>query len=190
MTGHRADRLTNLVRDYQSDCGPRLAAYLDYFASLKSLDDAIRFACHGKDGKTHPHQFRVGAATLEQARKAMQRHAAQIAECKVFDELLSVVEVRTSEIDRFGELAVYDTSLRLGAHLGLLPKVVYLHAGTRQGCKALGVAIEGGTVEMGSLPSPVQELKPYEAEDFLCIYKDRFVGSSVKVQSCLPSGCR
>lgn len=189
MSGRRADRLANVVRIYKTKYGPRLAAYLDYFASLKSFEDAIRYACHGKDGKMHVHQFRVGAATLEEARKVLQRHAAKIAACKDFDELLGLVRDRTRQIDRFGELAVYDTSLRLGAHLGLWPAVVYLHAGTRQGCKALGIITTGGTVEMAEFPSPVQVLKPYDAEDFLCIFKDRFSGPSRKTAECLPTPC-
>ena len=189
MSGRRADRLADFVRMYQRKYAPSLAAYLDYFASLKSLEDAIRYACHGKDGKMHVHQFRVGAATLEEARKVLQRHAAKIAACKVFDDLLGLVEDRTRQIDRFGELAVYDTSLRLGAHLGLWPTVVYLHAGTRQGCNALGIGRKGGTVEMKEFPSPLQVLKPYEAEDFLCIFKDRFSEPSGKTVECLPTPC-
>lgn len=187
MSGHEADRLANLVRDYEAEHAPRLAAYLDYFAGLKSLEDAIRYACHGKEGKMHVHQFRVGAATLEEARKVLQRHVPKIAGCKHFDELLGLVKDQTRQIDRFGELAVYDTSLRLGAHLGLWPAFVYLHAGTRQGCKALGISAKSGTIEMEEVPSPVRVLKPYQVEDFLCIFKDRFSEPSGKTAECLTT---
>jgi hypothetical protein len=180
--------LSTLVAIYRRKHGPRIAAYLDYFTKLKSLDDAIRFACHGKEGNIHGHQFLVGKVKLEQARKALQRHANEITACKSFDELLTLVEDRTSGIDRFGVLAVYDTSLRLGAYLGIWPEVVYLHAGTKKGCKALGVGTKGGTVEMELLPKPVRALEPYQAEDFLCIFKDRFAGAGGKVQGCGPEG--
>lgn len=185
--------LSTLVAIYRRKHGPRLAAYLDYFAKLESLEDAIRFACHGKEGKIHGHQHLVGKEKLEQARKAIQRHADEITACQSFDELLALVEDRTSSIDRFGVLAVYDTSLRLGAHLNLWPEFVYLHAGTKKGCKALGVATKGGTVEMEKLPRPVRALEPYQAEDFLCIFKDAFAGAGGgEVKGCGPgerAGC-
>lgn len=189
MSGRIADRLAALVRMYQRKYGPGLADYLDYFKSLASIEDAIRYACHGKDGKMHRHQFRVGAATLEEARKVLQRHAAKIAACKDFDELLGLVRDRTRQIDRFGELAVYDTSLRLGAHLGLWPTVVYLHAGTRQGCKALGISTKSGTVRLAEFRATVRVLKPYEVEDFLCIFKDHFSEPSGKTAECLTTPC-
>src|SRR3954469_16598278 len=62
--------LSTLIASYcrRADLGPRLDKYLDYFRTLKSLDDAIQLACHGKDGKIHGHQYRVGKQKLEQAR--------------------------------------------------------------------------------------------------------------------------
>ena len=81
---------------------------------------------------------------------------------------------------------MYDTSLRLGAHLSLWPEVVYLHAGTRRGCRALGVASTGGKVELANLPDPVRELDPYHAEDFLCIFEDKFDGTEGAVKGCGP----
>ncbi|MEK7411500.1 MAG: hypothetical protein AAB327_09000, partial [Actinomycetota bacterium] len=39
--------------------------------------------------------------------------------------------------DDLGPLYVYDTALRIGAKKGQMPKVVYLHAGTREGAKKL-----------------------------------------------------
>ena len=181
--------LSTLVAIYRRNHAPRIVAYLGYFTKLKSLDAAIRFACHGKDGRIHGHQHLVGKEKLEQARKAIQRHADEIKACTSFDELLTLVEDRTSNIDRFGVLAVYDTSLRLGAHLRLWPEVVYLHAGTKKGCKALGVETKGGKAEMEKLPKPLRVLEPYQAEDFLCIFKDAFAGVGGEVKVCGPGGC-
>jgi hypothetical protein len=176
--------LPALVAVYQRTYGPRLAAYLDYFAKLASLDDAIRFACHGKDGQIHGHQHLVGKQKLERARKAIQRHADEIKACKSFDELVTLVEDCTAHIYRFGILAVYDTTLRLGAFLGLWPEVVYLHAGTKKGCKALGVAAKGGKVKLSVLPLPIRTMEPYQAEDFLCIFKDEFGGTDAAAKAC------
>lgn len=165
---------SQLVRIYKRKHGPRLAAYLDYFQNLDSIEDAIRYACHGKDGKIHGHQHLVGKAKLEQARKRLQKCSDEIAAIESFDDLLLLVEDRTSSIYRFGVLAVYDTALRLGAYLDVWPEVVYLHAGTKKGCRAISVATNGGTVEMKRLPEPIRSLEPYQAEDFLCIFKDQF----------------
>jgi hypothetical protein len=166
--------LSTLVAIYRRKYGPQIAGYLAHFQMLKSLDDAIRFACHGKEGRIHDYQRLVGKKKLEQARQQLQKHADQIAASGSFSALLALVKEHTGSIDRFGELAIYDTSLRLGAYLGDWPEVVYLHAGTKKGCKALGVATSGGEIEMQKLPKPIQSLEPYEAEDFLCIFKDQF----------------
>jgi hypothetical protein len=181
--------LSRLVRIYERKHGPRIAEYLGHFQKLDSLTDAIRFACHGRDGKIHGHQRRVGRDKLEQARKALMRHSNDIDACRSFDELLNCVEDATHSIYRFGVLAVYDTSLRLGSHLSLWPKFVYLHAGTTKGCKALGVKRSGGTVEMEQLPKAVRALEPYQAEDFLCIFKNQLGGMKGKMTECLPKRC-
>jgi len=179
--------LASLIRVYRYKYGPRLIAYLDYFERLNSLDDAIRFACHGRDGKIHSHQRRIGRVKLEQARKSLVKHSDEIAACESFGELLNLVEKRTARIERFGVLTVYDTSLRLGAHLKLWPEIVYLHAGTKKGCKALGVDTGDGTVDMEGLPKPLRVLVPYQAEDFLCIFKifkAQLAGASGKGKFC------
>ncbi len=168
--------LSSLVAIYNRENGPNLDDDLQFYRNLASIDDAIRFACHGRNGKIHKHQRRVGRATLEHARKVLHRHTDKITACKSFDDLLTLVENRTSSIDRFGVLAAYDTSLRLGAYLGLSPQLVYTHAGTKKGCKALNVPTKGGKVEMVDLPSPINDMEPYHAENFLCIFKDRFSG--------------
>jgi hypothetical protein len=181
--------LPSLIRDYRCRFGPRLAEYLAYFHDLRSPDDAMRFVCHGKEGRINAHQRRVGRAILERARKSLARNASKIQLCRTFDDLIGLVENCTKNIPRFGTLAVYDTSLRLGAYLDLWPDVVYLHAGTKKGCRALGIPTNSGTVEMRMLPRPLRVLKPHEAEDFLCIFKDQFAGAERKLRGCLPKGC-
>lgn len=185
--GHSS--LPALVRDYCRKSGPRLAENLAYFRGLKTLDDAIYFACHGKEGRIHDHQRRVGREILERARKSLARRASEIRSSPDFEALITLVEHCTTGIRRFGVLAVYDTSLRLGAYLDLWPEVVYLHAGTMKGCCALGIATLNGQVTMDKLPRPIQVLKPHEAEDFLCIYKEQFANGASRPRGCLPKGC-
>lgn len=165
--------LSDMVAIYRKDASS-LTGYLKYFQMLTSLEDAIRFACHGKDGKIYGHQHLVGKKKLELARLELQKQSDEIAVCESFEDLLTLVQECTRGIKGFGVLAVYDTALRLGAYLGKWPKVVYVHAGTKDGCRALGVSTRGGKVAIEDLPKPIQRLKPYQAEDFLCIFKDRF----------------
>jgi hypothetical protein len=69
-------------------------------------------------------------------------------------------------------LAVYDTATRVGAFLRLQPKRVYLHAGTRQGARALGFR-KRESLSARELPKALRRLSPDEIEDCLCIYKSQ-----------------
>ncbi len=71
--------------------------------------------------------------------------------------------MQQEKVHRFGKLAIYDTVIRLG---------VYLHAGTNEGARALGLDTRRGILEPKELPTPFRSLEPWECEDFLCIYKD------------------
>lgn len=153
MSVKKAKPLPTLVAIYHREFGPRLLKYLDHFENLDSLDDAIHFACVGKGGNIHGHQRRVGKEILERAIQELLRHADEIKACTSFDTLLACVEKHTNKIYRFGDLAVYDTTLRIGAYRDLWPQVVYLHAGTRKGCKALGLDTSKGVVIMDDLPA-------------------------------------
>jgi hypothetical protein len=77
-----------------------------------------------------------------------------------------------------GELYFYDTALRIGAKLGVLPQAVYLHAGTRAGATTLGLIVDGSVLLKSELPELPQKLQPHEVEDVLCIYKKYFAGKS------------
>ena len=88
-----------------------------------------------------------------------------------FDELIALIHDLTEPIPGIGELAVYDTALRIGARFGLEPTRVYVHAGTRDGARALGFDGRRTTIEMDELPEPLRGLSAREAEDLLCIYK-------------------
>jgi hypothetical protein len=71
------------------------------------------------------------------------------------------------------DLTIYDITHRIGAHLGLAPERVYLHRGTRVGARALGLGRGRATLELRELPPEFHRLTAAEAEDCLCIYKDR-----------------
>jgi hypothetical protein len=94
-----------------------------------------------------------------------------IARVGTFEELLERIETLIGPIPGVGELMVYDTALRIGAIVGVEPDRVYLHRGTRQGARALGLATGGNVLFMDQLPPQLRRLKPREVEDLLCIYK-------------------
>jgi len=89
-----------------------------------------------------------------------------------FADLLTHVNTAVRPIHGIGELYVYDTTLRLGGHLRLVPREVYLHAGTRRGARALGLDHRSDSVSPNQLPTVLRRLRPHEVEDLLCIYKD------------------
>jgi hypothetical protein len=102
------------------------------------------------------------------------RAHSRLATATSFDALLKIVEDEIGPIHKIGKLTVYDTALRIAAWRGLEPEAIYLHAGTRVGAKALGLAHHEGPVALKQLPAPLRRLSPREIEDVLCIYKDLF----------------
>jgi hypothetical protein len=92
---------------------------------------------------------------------------------KTFEELHRVILDKIADIHGMGELTVYDTAVRIGAKLSLEPAVVFLHAGTRIGAKALGLDASKKFIARKIFPPEFGPLSPAEIEDVLCIYKDR-----------------
>ena len=183
-----------IVRTYIMQIRPRAKAELDWFRNQPTLVSAIGYAglainCTGKRCahhrrlKRYAHQRRLKRKTLLQAKKVLLTNTQEIEKAKTFDELFTLIESLVLNINGIGELYVYDTSLRIGAKLGLLPTKVYLHRGTREGAKNLNIGIKGNTksIEVSSLPPEFQLIKPHEIEDALCIFKDDFVKTDVDV---------
>lgn len=169
--------LAGVVRHYISTHRKRQQADLDWFRGQPALDAAIERAALATDarGKRRPHQRRLKATALQAARNALLLAANQFRACASFDDLIDLVDLILRPLNGVGELYVYDTSLAIGAHLGVLPNKVYLHSGTRVGAGRLGLNTRKvRTLEIRNLPAPLHELTGYEAEDVLCIYKDKF----------------
>lgn len=55
-----------------------------------------------------------------------------------------------------------------------MPERVYLHAGTKEGAKALSLHPKGKALAMDALPEAFRVLEPWEAEDVLCLFKADF----------------
>jgi hypothetical protein len=141
------------------------------FRDCRSLREAIRVAALSEtsDKKRHPHQRRIPGATLRRAQRVLQSASGRLRRCRSFSSLHETVNATIRPLRGIGGLAVYDIATRIGAFLGLEPKLIYLHAGTADGARSLGFS--GATMEVRHLPRAYWALKPREVEDCLCIFK-------------------
>ena len=101
-----------------------------------------------------------------------------VLKCRTFDELHNIVQ--ECKVKGFGELAIYDTAMRIASFMNIEPDRVYLHAGAREGLSILeskGYFKEGSAnkkyLEITEMPLPMQRLKAAEVEHFLCAKKDK-----------------
>ena len=92
---------------------------------------------------------------LEGALDILLKQAGAMERARDFAELFALIDAAMEPIPGLGELYVYDTSLRIGSRLNLLPKKVYLHAGTRRGARALGLNARAATLDVSDLPERV-----------------------------------
>lgn len=157
-----------LKHDSLSSLFPKLSRHLFGFGGRRGRpgDD---LGCRTPSGKRHPHQRRIPGAALQEAVQRLQ--AVDLAAAETFDELHDVINAAVRHIDMIGPLTVYDIAHHLGAFLGLEPTRVYLHRGTREGARALGLGRGLHTLDLDDLPPELQRLTAAEAEDCLCIYK-------------------
>lgn len=174
-----------IVRRYLAEVRPDARKEMLVFERMPSLEDAITSAalCILPDGKRHPHQYRIPASSLEQARRALLQ--VELSKCQSFDELHQMVGSSIGDIFMVGVLTIYDISHRIGAFLRLEPEFVYLHRGVIEGAKALGLQANRGALPVQALPKPFRRLKAYEIEDCLCIFKSELAG----VRSGLTNAC-
>ena len=167
--------MVGIVDDYVSKYREGAARELRFFAIQGSLADAVRHAsfAEGPQGKRLSHQRRIPRNVLARVSTILGSALSDLESSKTFEDLHEKVEALIRHIPGVGELMVYDTSLRIGANLGLSPKEVFLHAGTRNGARALGLDTKRVSIPPDELPIELRDLKPREIEDLLCIYKDQ-----------------
>ena len=165
--------LTAIVRAYTARYRSGTRDELGGFRDERSLASAIKRAgmAQRRDLKRYSHQRRLRKAVLKAA--TAELHRAKVGNATDFDDLHDRVEGAIGSLVGIGELMIYDTSLRLGAHLGLLPRRVYLHRGTRRGARALGLDWRAKSVAVRDCPRELGVLQAHEIEDCLCIFKDK-----------------
>jgi hypothetical protein len=162
------------VQDYIEKHRRHAKKGLEHFSNQPDLCAAIRVAALAinRKGKRHGHQRRIPGEMLEHFRQGLSRRRESLRSCKTFPGLMEITEKVAEAIWKNSGLTVYDTTHRIGAYLGVPPDRVYLHTGTREGAKALGFKGSLPFLLPSELPKVFRELKPYEIEDCLCIYKD------------------
>ncbi len=163
----------DVVKDYIENYRQKAADELAYYGSSSPLSETIRFAANAirKDGKRHDHQRRIPGSALARLGRKLLAIEQNVQVSKSFADLLKLIKEAAKNLKHIGELAIYDTALRIGAKLGQYPQEVYLHAGTRKGAVVLGIDPSQDSVAPSSFRPEFKQLKPYEIEDVLCIYK-------------------
>ena len=165
--------LDAIVKAYVRDCRPGLEAHLRSFADEPTLQSALLRAALAQtpDGKRYSHQYRIKKTVLQAVHRRLL--GLDLLGLRCFEELHDVIDQVIGTIFGAGELLVYDTSLRIGAKLDLLPDRVYLHRGARRGARALGLRWKKRSISVEELPEPLRSLRPHEIEDCLCIFKSQ-----------------
>lgn len=168
--------LLHIVKEYNSKNKDSLYSKLEQFQQANSLSSVIEKAGRAIDfnGRRFRHQWRLTNKALSQALSELKKSSKKINACKNFDELLSLIESTAGRVFGIGELYNYDTALRIGAYLGLFPEQVYLHRGVIKGARKLGLNTKRRSIPLEELPIEFHKLTASEAEDILCIYKDKF----------------
>lgn len=164
---------------------------IEFCSEAAVLSVAISRAIEARDadGKHHNHQSKVDIGARRLFGKRIWTRRNQVKKCKDFDTLHDLFD----EIKPYGigPVTVYDVAVRVGAYLGIEPTSVYMHAGVRQGFKALQEAMDpfdndgapGWTdpqvaklprIPMSTFPSPLRHMRADDVEDILCTYREVF----------------
>jgi hypothetical protein len=168
----KARTLESLVAEYckRYPRGSDLETKL--FRDMPSDELAIRHAASARDedGRCFDHQRRVVQPARRKAEVILMATIGRLRCCTTFHALHTLLSELLLPVPGLGALYVYDTALRLGAYLRLSPKYIYLHAGTRVGAKALGLACHLPYLQKENVPSALRALTADEIESFLCIF--------------------
>ncbi|MBZ9688493.1 hypothetical protein G9F72_019370 [Clostridium estertheticum] len=162
-----------LVKEYEKNGKINLNNYLKCYKKLGNINDVIVCATLARlpNGVKHSHQRRLNNQMMNSVKDKILARVNEIKLCSNFNEIINIVEESSEK--GFGELAVYDTSLRIGSFFNIYPDEVYLHAGTLKGARAIGIMGKSKTISINNIPKELFSLKAYEIEDLLCIYKNK-----------------
>ncbi len=172
------EKLEIYIKEYKYNYSKTAAEEIKEFKEIKDITEAITNAATTMvGGKRHPHHYRKSKKTLGEAKIILIKEAYKISRINSFDKLHELIIDLLKDVPNIGPLYYYDTAFLIGAHLDKLPEKIYLHAGTKKGAKNMGINIRNKKyIEMEDISCreifKKYCLKPYEIEDFLCIYKE------------------
>lgn len=121
------------------------------------------------------HQRRLKLIDLDTFATQLAADSDHWPKYSAFSDLFLSVQLTANGVSGIGDLAVYDTVLRIGWRFDVKPSEVYLQAGARIGAKRLGakrlLQIPRGhrSVPVSLFPQELQALAPYQIENFLCV---------------------
>lgn len=176
-----------------------LDKYLSFYRELPNLTELIIHAADGIFKLTnngieyfirHNHQEvfldndgnqrGVSFEVSKKVRDNLIKRVNDILKSRSFDEIFQIVT--ECRVGGFGELSIYDTSMRIASHLNIEPDKVYLHAGARKGMEVLeekGYVDQGSSkkkyIEIKDMPKSMQQLKAAETEHMLCSMKQYMI---------------
>ncbi len=181
--------LRDVVEDYVRVWQHRQGREGRWLARQPSIEAAIKTAAMAvsPSGKRLNHQRRIPLEVLRAWTRSILRRKARIAQARRFSALYDLLNEAATDLYGIGPLTVYDTAVRIGAFLRLTPDYVYLHAGTRDGAKALGVG-RGERLKRSELPAAFHCLSPGDIEDCLCIYKRQIKSVMQRNTAAAPRG--
>jgi hypothetical protein len=184
------DNLGAIVRDFQWRYVDRKKTdqVIAFCADAPDFPTAVQRAVEARDanGKHHNHQSKVDiTARRKFGRKIIKRAEAGRLDLSDFDAFHDTLDfIKPYGI---GPVTVYDVAIRVAAFLDISPRSVYMHAGVRQGCIALGAALirQGGEarlmlrarhdkVPVSLFPHPLDGMAADDVEDILCTYREVF----------------
>lgn len=174
--GEELDQLSSyaaIVEHYRRNYLPLVEREIAFYRRATSPEAAIvrAFRCRKADGGLHEHQHRVGCGRVDAAAALVRPHVNAIMQTSDFRELHALVTLLARDMQRIGELAVYDVAQRIGWYRRLEPIEIYLHRGTLDGARALTPLLRGKTITADLLPVALRAFTPAQLEDVLCIYK-------------------
>lgn len=168
-----SQRLINIIRHYKRWKAANPDNCILHCVNQPTLHRAIIQAALSVDhlDKKHPHQYRLKREYLQNFGNNLVQHIESIESAENFEVLIT--KIRSYRVYGIGELAVYDTAVRIGAFLDIWPNRIYLHAGAKIGALALNANISSDIISKNDLPPEfrIPDLSCYELEDILCIYK-------------------
>jgi hypothetical protein len=175
-----------------------------YCAEAKDFAQAVRRAVESRDaaGKHHNHQSKVDltarrkfGAKIIKRKKEIKRLVKYLdheppknkEDAAWMPDAFDMIHDLLDEIKPYGigPVTVYDVATRIGAFLGVEPTKVYMHAGVRQGLKALESVLPLNAQLLGAhklhrvpmylFPKPFNKMKADDVEDILCTYREVFL---------------